>query len=197
MTNHAEGPGTDPVSDLITAAASGDGESAEKLVPIVYDELRALAARLMAQEPRDHTLQPTALVHEAYLRLVGSKQLRWQDRFHFYSTAARAMRRILIDRARRHEQKKRGGERDRVSLDSRIIAVDREAGELVALESCLEELEAHNERWAQTVMLRYFAGLTVEETAQALDVSTRTVKREWRFARAWIYDRMDEIRGET
>jgi RNA polymerase sigma factor (TIGR02999 family) len=179
------------VTQILRAVESGSPGAASELLPLVYDELRGLARRQMAQGPAGQTLQPTALVHEAYLRLVGNEGLRWRSRAHFYAVAALAMRQILVDRARRRSAAKRGGDRVRVSLEQ----VDPAAGELpaeqfLALDAALERLDGADHQKAQVVMLRYFAGLTIPETARSLDVSPATVKREWQFAKAWLYREM-------
>ena len=169
--------------DLLVADSR---DMAKEMMPLVYDELRRLAHRWMAAEPADHTLEPTALVHEAFLNLLGDRE--WKDQGHFFSSAALAMRRILVDRARRYRQLKRGAGRKPLALDSGVIVVAEEAEELLRLDEGLKELEKLDERRAKVVMLRYFAGLSVEDTAVILDVSPRTIKREWRQARAWLYD---------
>ena len=163
--------------------------TAGELLPEVYDELRKLArARLARERHADQTLQPTALVHEAYLRVSGERQeQRWERRGHFFAAAALAMRRILVERARHYQRIKHGGDAERVDLDSGLMHVDPALTDLVAVDEALTRLEAADPRKAQIVSLRYFAGLTVEETAAALDLSPATVKNEWAFARAWLY----------
>jgi RNA polymerase sigma factor (TIGR02999 family) len=157
------------------------------LLPLVYDELRRLAQGQLVHERPGQTLQATALVHEAYVRLVGSEDLRWESRAHFFAAAARAMRRILVDRARKRQTQKHGGDRDRVPLDELAdLANEPRPERLLALDR-LEQIEP---RKAQIVMLHYFAGLTIDETAQALGISLRTVTREWLFARTWLYGEM-------
>ncbi len=176
---------------LIEAACRGDRQAAEDLLPLVYDELRKLAAARMAHEPRagaGQTLQPTALVHEAYMRLLGQTgaEVRWQGRGHFFGAAAIAMRRILVERARARNAAKRGGGAKRVALDADQLADEPEGEELLALDDALHALEKADPRKHQVVMLRYFAGLSVEDTAAALDLSPATVKNDWAFARAWL-----------
>jgi RNA polymerase sigma factor (TIGR02999 family) len=161
------------------------------LLPLVYEELRRLARGQMKNErggPSGQTLQATALVHEAYLRLVGDADVQWQNRAHFFGAAARAMRRILVDRARHRGRRKRGGDWDRVELGDKSMPGAGPGGgtDLVGLDAALARLEAEDSRKAEVVMLRYFAGLSIEETAAALSLSTATVKNEWTFARAWL-----------
>jgi RNA polymerase sigma factor (TIGR02999 family) len=165
----------------------GPGTS-EELLPAVYDELRKLARARLARERQQQTLQPTALVHEAYLRVAGERQsARWDRRGHFFAAAALAMRRILVERARHYQRLKHGAGGERVELDSAIAQVDPALTDLVAVDEALTRLEAIDARKAQVVALRYFAGLSIEETAAALDISPATVKNEWTFARAWLY----------
>src|SRR5215216_5840886 len=167
----------------------GPGTSGEML-PEVYDELRKLAKARLARERQQHqTLQPTALVHEAYLRVSGDRPAReWDRRGHFFAAAALAMRRILVERARHYQRLKHGSAEERVDLDSGIMRVDPSLVDLVAVDEALTRLERTDPRKAQIVSLRYFAGLSVEETAGALDLSPATVKNEWTFARAWLYN---------
>ena len=163
----------------------GPGSSGE-LLPEVYDELRKLArARLARERHANQTLQPTALVHEAFLRMPGDRQ--WDRRGHFFAAAALAMRRILVERARHYQRIKHGNAAERVELDSAIMRIDPALTDLVAVDEALTRLEQTDARKAQIVSLRYFAGLSIEETASALDVSPATVKNEWTFARAWLY----------
>lgn len=187
----AEAPGRRHVTQLLEMAGAGDARASEELLPLVYDELRRLARGQMKNErggPGGQTLQATALVHEAYLRLVGDTELRWQNRAHFFGAAARAMRRILVDRARHRGRRKRGGDWERVELGDQSLpgAVAGGGPDLVGLDAALERLEAEDSRKAEVVMLRYFAGLSIEETAAALSLSPATVKNEWMFARAWL-----------
>jgi RNA polymerase sigma factor (TIGR02999 family) len=180
------------VTRLIDAAAAGDSTAAADLLPLVYAELRKLAdVRLSAEKP-GQTLQATALVHEAYLRLVGIDPARpWGGRGHFFAAAAEAMRRILIESARRKGRKKHGGDQRRVDLEAAgTIATDSEADELLALDDALTELAAADQDKAIVVQLRYFAGLTLEQVAACRGVSLATVKRQWAVARAWLYDAM-------
>jgi len=187
------------VTVLIHAAAAGDAKASSDLLPIVYDELRRLAQANMGREARQgagHTLQPTALVHEAYMRLVGDNDpsvASWQSRGHFFGAAALAMRRILIERARARQTHKRGGGVARVELHDDAVAAgvtgelsETSSDEILALDEALKKLEALDERAARIVMLRYFAGLSIEQTAAAIDLSPATVKKSWAFARAWL-----------
>ncbi len=176
------------ITQLLNAASGGDRKASAELLPLVYEELRKLARARMAAEPAGHTLQPTALVHEAYVRLVGADNtVRWDGRGHFFGAAARAMRRILVERARSRGRIKRGGDRGRVELTDEVMAIEPPATDLVALDGALDRLEKHDKRKAEIVMLRYFAGLTIEETAAALSLSPATIKTEWAFARAWLH----------
>ncbi len=178
----------DDVTRILTAIQEGKAEASSKLLPLVYDQLRRMAQQAMAQERPDHTLQATALVHEAYLRLVGSRDMEWANRAHFFAAAAEAMRRILVDHARRYGRVKRGGERRREPISVADLAAAEQASEqILALDEALRRLESEDDRLYQVVMLRFFAGLSVEDTAQAMGLSARTVKREWTYARAWLY----------
>jgi RNA polymerase sigma factor (TIGR02999 family) len=163
-----------------------DPEAAELLIPLLYAELRALAGKQMRSEREGHTLQPTALVHEAYMRMVGGQPVRWQDRAHFFAVAAGTMRRILVDHARRHGTAKRGGGGHRVTLHEGLVADDAGDVDVLALEEALVRLREVDERAARVVELRFFAGLEIEEAAEVLDVSGGTIKRDWRFAKAWL-----------
>jgi RNA polymerase sigma factor (TIGR02999 family) len=177
---------------LLIAVEQGEPEAAEKLLDLVYEELRRLATSKMAREAPDHTLQPTALVHEAWLRLVGEKNPQFENRAHFFSAAAEAMRRILIDHARRKLAKRHGGTCERVYLDEQNLAAADADQQLLAVHEVLDKLEAEHPAQAQVVKLRYFAGMTNEETAQALGISVATVKNYWTFARTWLFH---EIKG--
>ncbi len=155
-------------------------------MPLVYAELRSLARRYLRRERSDHTLQATALVHEAYLRLVDQRGVTWQNRAHFFGVAAQAMRRILVDHARRHHAAKRGGPAFKISLDDVVVAAQERSDDVLALDDALTRLTALDPRQGQIVELRVFSGLTVEETAEALGISPATVKREWMSAKAWL-----------
>ena len=179
------------VTTLLNEAGAGDAQAAANLLPLVYEQLRALAGRKMRQERPDQTLQATALVHEAYLRLVDTTKVQlWESRWHFFAAAAESMRRILVDNARKRGRIKRGGELHRVDLDKVELTVNEPPDELIALDEALIKLaEEHSEK-AQLVNLRYFGGLTHEEAAQALGFSTSTADRHWAYARAWLYRHM-------
>ena len=173
---------------LLTAMEQGDPTAADKLLELLYEELRRLAASKMARETPNQTLQPTALVHEAWLRLVGSQNPQFENRAHFFSAAAEAMRRILIDRARRKLTLRHGGNCERVDLDGQDFAAPGPDAQLMAVHEVLDKLAKDHPAQAEVVKLRYFAGMTNEETAQALDVSVATVKNYWTFARTWIFN---------
>ena len=180
------------VTQLLVAWSDGDESALEKLIPLVNDELRRLAHHYIGGERAGHTLQTTALVNEAYLRLVDSSRVQWQNRAHFFAVSAQLMRRILVDYARAHRSQKRGGEMTRVSLEGALpIARDREP-DLVALDEALSGLAAVDHRKSRVVELRFFGGLTVEETAQVLEVSTDTVMRDWRLAKSWLLRELSE-----
>lgn len=172
---------------------AGNLYAAEELLPLVYAKLRQLAQHHMSQERSDHTLQATALVHEAFLKLVGRQDIEWMNRAHFYAAAAVAMRRILVDHARKRGRSKRGGDRQRVPLKSVNLAVQQDSSEILAFDGALERLQKEDERMFQVVMLRFFAGLCVDDVAKALEISPRTVKREWSCARAWLYRALSEV----
>ena len=188
------------VTILLQAAAAGDTQAAEALFPVVYDELRRIAGALMSRERAGHTLQPTALVHEAYVKLVGA-ETTWQNKAHFFGAAARAMRHILIDRARHVKAtrvKSVGVESEGMlpTIDSTAPGgVSDAAGDLLLLDSSMESLKQRDERQHEVVMLRFFAGLTIEQTALAMGLSTGTVKNEWMYARAWLLREMDRARS--
>jgi len=178
------------VTRLLIEWSHGNRASLERLMPLVYDELRHLARRNIRHERAGHTLQPTALVHEAYLKLVDQRQVKWHDRAHFYAVAAQVMRRILVDHARRHAAAKRGGAIAKLSLDDIISTAPAPNVDFVLLDDLLERLATFDERQSRVVELRFFGGLTVEETAEALNVSPATVKSDWRVARAWLYSEL-------
>jgi RNA polymerase sigma factor (TIGR02999 family) len=180
------------ITALLVRAGEGDSRAADELLPLVYGKLRALAGELMLRERVDHTLQPTALVHEAYLKLVDQTRARWEDRAHFFSVAAQALRRILVDHARKHVRAKRGGMRTRLQLDEGLIAAYEETIDLLSLDEALRSLAEQDAQRARVVELRFFGGLTIDEAAAALDVSTRTVERQWRYARAWLYRELSD-----
>jgi RNA polymerase sigma factor (TIGR02999 family) len=177
------------VSTLLRAWANGDQSALEKLTPIVYDELHRLAHQYMQRERSGHSLQTTALVNEAYTRLVDYKRMRWQNRAHFFAVSAQLMRRILVDHARRHNLK-RGGDLNRVPLDDVAIVDSEPASDLVTLDDAMNSLARLDIRKVQVVEMRFFGGLSVEETAEVLGVSPATVARDWSTAKAWLYREM-------
>jgi RNA polymerase sigma factor (TIGR02999 family) len=179
-------PEQEEISRLLQAAALGNAEGLDRLVPVVYDELRRIAHRQLRGERSDHTLDTTALVHEAYLKLTRLDRIEWRDRGHFLAVAAGAMRRILVNYAVARKAEKRGGERQRVPVDQVAILADDRAEELLALDEALQRLAAESERAARIVEWRYFAGMSIEETADVMEISPATVKREWTLARAWL-----------
>ncbi|MHC4694696.1 MAG: sigma-70 family RNA polymerase sigma factor [Planctomycetota bacterium] len=176
------------VTRILNAIEQGDARAVDKLLPLVYEELRHLAAQKMSQERPGQTLQATALVHEAYIRLVGEKAQDWKSRRHFFRAAAEAMRRILIDNARRKKRLKRGSKRQRIELDEASLGDigSQYADDLIALDEVLAKLSEEDRTKAEVVKLRYFAGLSIEQTANILELSPRTVKRYWAYARAWL-----------
>ena len=180
---------------LLSALTNGEEGAASKLIPMVYDELRRLAGSYMRRERVDHTLQATALVNEAYLKLIEQRAVNWQSRAHFFGVAAQLMRRILIDYARGHTREKRGGEQKKVSLDEVFLFSEQQADELLAVDDSLNLLAKMDPRQARVVELRFFAGLSVEEAAEALGVSPKTVKRDWSVAKAWLYADLKERYG--
>lgn len=176
------------VTRIMKAIQSGDPNAANQLLPLVYDELRRLAAQRLALEKPGQTMQPTALVHEAYLRLVGAEgQRRWDSRGHFFAAAAQAMRRILVENARRRKSLKRGGGRQRLDVELNDCASPELDDDLLALDEALSKLAAKDPRKAKLVELRYFSGLTMEQAAAFLDVSISTAQRDWTYARAWLH----------
>ena len=180
------------VTRILSAIEQGYPQAAEQLLPLVYDELRKLAAQRMAQEKPGQTLQATALVHEAYVRLVDSERAQhWDSRGHFFSSAAEAMRRILVNRARDKGRLKHGGGRNRLDLDGLEIAVNSPSEEVLALDDILEKLASEDPQSADLLKLRFFAGLPMEQAAIALGMSRRTAYRCWAFARAWLYEQLD------
>jgi RNA polymerase sigma factor (TIGR02999 family) len=174
------------VTQLLADWSNGDEQAREALLPLVYAELRQLAAAYLRRERPDHTLQPTALVHEAYLRLVEERSVNWQGRSHFFSVAAKLMRRILVDHARVRAAAKRGGRASRVPLTDTIVMAEQRPAELLALDEGLTRLASFDPQQGQVVELRVFAGLSVAETSQALGISPATVKRDWAVAKAWL-----------
>ena len=184
------------VTILLKAAADGDSHAASDLLPLIYSELQALARSFMAKEAVGNTLQPTALVHEAYLRLVGDPNLQWDNRGHFFAAAATAMRRILVERARAKLRLKRGGDGQRIELQDHSLIEEPPSEDMLCLDEALDRLAQFDQRKSKVVMLRYFAGLSIEETASAMGVSPATVKNEWTFARAWLHRELKSGYGE-
>jgi RNA polymerase sigma factor (TIGR02999 family) len=181
------GPSARAVTILLRAWGSGDKQALDRLTPLVYRELHQIAGRLMANQRPNHTLQATALVNEAYVRLVDAREVSWQDRAHFFALCARAMRQILIDHARTRASEKRGGGQVSIQLDEALAAAPSPAANLLELDEALKRLTEIDPRKSQVVELRFFGGLSLEETAEALKVSTKTVQRDWDLARAWLY----------
>jgi RNA polymerase sigma-70 factor, ECF subfamily len=182
----ARRPARFQVTELLEAGHGG-ASSVDLLVPLIYDELRAIARRQLGSERRDHTLQTTALVHEAYLKLAGDANVTGHGRAYFFAAAAQAMRQVLVDRARRRKAAKRGGGAELVTLGDDDASVEAYAVELLELDDALRRLAVHNPRQVKVVEYRFFAGMSVEETAEALDVSPRTVESDWAMARAWLF----------
>ncbi|MBA4122686.1 MAG: sigma-70 family RNA polymerase sigma factor [Acidobacteria bacterium] len=183
-----ENPENSPqITQLLKQWSDGKREVLESLMPLVYDELRRQASRYLIKERSNHTLQTTALINEAYLKLINQREVEWQNRAHFYAIAAQAMRRILVDYARQRQREKRGGKAEDLPLEEAISIVSQEKSvDLVALDNALTQLEKFDERQARVVELRYFSGLNFDETAEVLGVSNVTVRRDWNMAKAWL-----------
>jgi RNA polymerase sigma factor (TIGR02999 family) len=181
---------TENLTELLRDWRHGDRAALDRLTPLVYEEIRRIAHRYMDRERQGHTLQTTALVNEAYLRLLGQQQILWNSRTHFFAVVAQVMRHVLIDHARSRLYLKRGGEAQRVSLDEVNVMSAERASELVALDEALAALQQLDERKARVIELRYFGGFSLEETAAVLDVSVMTVRRDWRAAKAWLYQQV-------
>lgn len=184
--------GSNEITGLLLAWRNGNQRALDSLVPLIYAELHRLASRYMRQEAPGHTLNTTALVNEAYLRLVHQQDVDWQSRAHFFAVSAQSMRNILIDMARSRHRQRRGGDALHVSLDDGLVFSDDRSAELIALDDALTALAKLDERKSRIVELRYFGGLSVEETAEVLQVSVATVDREWRRARAWLYTELNQ-----
>jgi RNA polymerase sigma factor (TIGR02999 family) len=180
------------ITQLLLAWGAGDAKALEQLMPLVLDELRSLARGYMNRQRPGHTLQTSALVNEAYLRLVDSSRVQWKSRAHFFAVSAQLMRRVLVDFARARQNLKRGGGARKVSLDEALVVASGQGEELIALDDALTTLAALNPRQSRIVELRYFGGLSEEETAEALGVSVRTVRRDWSLARAWLYRELNQ-----
>lgn len=185
---------TDPsppdVTEILCRWSAGDADAPEQLMPLVYQELRGLARQYLQRERGDHTLQPTALVHEAYLRLVDQSRVQWQNRAQFFGVAAQLMRRILVDHARAHVAAKRGGHAEHISLDEAQISPETRAAELLDLDEALTELAVVDVRKSRVVELRFFGGLSIDETAEAMGVNAATVRRDWTVAKTWLHHRI-------
>ncbi|MHC4117479.1 MAG: ECF-type sigma factor [Planctomycetota bacterium] len=182
------------VTRILTAIERGDTKAADELLPLVYEELRRLAAHKMSREQPGQTLQATALVHEAYIRLVGSQMQDWRGRAHFFAAAAEAMRHILIDKARQKQRLKRGGAHQKVDMDEVELVIEGRSADLIALDEALSKLAAEDPVKAELVKLRYFAGLTIEQAAEMLDISRATADRYWSYARAWLFHEVSQGR---
>lgn len=191
-------PSPQEVTQLLADWGKGDRSALDKLLPLVHSELRRIAQRQMSQERPGHTLQATALVNEAYLKLAGQQGFDWQNRAHFFAVCAQVMRHILIDHARAHARDKRGGGAVKVSLNDALVVAEDQAGHFIALDEALRVLERLDPQKGKIVELRYFGGLSVEEAAEVMNISPRTVRREWQRAKAWLYRMMTEgIEDET
>ena len=187
-------PEKSEVTQILSALDRDDPGAAARLLPMVYEELRTLAHARMRDEPANLTLQPTALVHEAYLRLIGDEEVRWNSRGHFFGAAAEAMRRILVERARKYRQPKYGGDRKRVAFDPDRSGLEESSDDVLEIDEALRKLESEAGPQAEVVKLRYFAGLTIDQTAEVLGLSPATVDRRWSFARAWLFEEIERNR---
>lgn len=184
-------PDNQEITRMLREWSSGDSEAINRLIPLVYDELHRQAARYLRRENKGHTLQTTALIHEAYLKLVDQRDVEWQNRAHFFAIAAQAMRRILVDHARTKQREKRGGKDEKLPLEAAMtLAVDEQSVDLIQLDEALTKLAGIDERQARVVELKFFSGLSLEQTAEALNISRATAAREWNVARAWLYREM-------
>ena len=188
-------PPRNEVTQVLLDWSSGEKGAAERLMPLVYDELRSLARRYLQRERSDHTLQATSLVHEAYLRLVDQSTMTWENRAHFFSVAAQVMRHLLVDHARSQQTAKRGGAREKLEFDEALAPSEPPTVDLLALDDALRELVTFDERKSRIVELRFFGGMTTEEIGAVLEISPSTIRREWRIAKAWL--RRKIIEGET
>ena len=179
------------ITQMLIELTDGNQEVVNQILPHIYDELKRLASSYPRRERVNHTLQPTALVHEAYMKLIDQKRVQWQNRAHFFGIAAQVMRRILMDHARKHQADKRGGEAEKLPIEEEILVVSHEkSAELIALDDALQELAKIDEQKAKIVELRYFGGLSIEETAEVMGVSVPTINRQWRMAKAWLYSQI-------
>jgi RNA polymerase sigma-70 factor, ECF subfamily len=180
--------GPSEITQMLIELTGGNKEVVNQILPHIYDELRRLAGSYLRRERADHTLQPTALVHEAYMNLIDQKQVHWQNRAHFFGIAAQVMRRILMDHARKHTAEKRGGDAEKLPLEEEILIVSHDrSADLIALDDALENLATFDPQKARIVELRYFGGLSIEETAEVTGVSVPTINRQWRMAKAWLH----------
>lgn len=184
-------PSDPDVTTLLEQLANGDQDAANVLLPVVYQQLRAVAQLRMATENPGHTLQATALVHEVFLRLIGNRKVAWQNRAHFYGAAAEAMRRVLLDHAKSKGRQKRGGGFQKMPLNVADLAAQQNSEQILALDAALCRLEEQNPEAAHVVRLRFYAGLSVDQTSKAMDLAPRTVDRRWKFARAWLYKALE------
>ena len=179
------------ITGMLIEMTNGNQDAVNQILPHIYDELKRLASSYLRRERADHTLQPTALVHEAYMKLIDQKRVQWQNRAHFFGIAAQVMRRILMDHARKHQAGKRGGEAEKLQLEEEILVVSHDkSAELIALDDALQALAAIDEQKSKIVELRYFGGLSIEETAEVMGVSVPTINRQWRMAKAWLYSQL-------
>lgn len=192
----SQNPQSEEVTRLLVNYSNGDQQALEQLLPLVYNELRRLAAGYLRREREDHTLQPTALVHEAYLRLLG-QEVEWKNRAHFFGVAANMMRRILVDHARQHQAEKRGSGDVKIALDEAINLSSERAADLLALDDALTALAEFDPQKSRMIELRYFAGLSVEETAQVLGISIATFSRQWKTTKAWLYREITKTTPES
>ena len=188
-------PSDQEITQLLIAWSQGEQAALDKLMPLVYDELRRIARRCMGRELQGHTLQTTALVNEAYLRLIDADKVQWQNRAHFFAISSQLMRRILVDFARSHRNLKRGGDLPRVSLDEALVVTQERGADLVALDDALTALATLDPRQSRVVEMHYFGGLCVEEIAEVLQVSVATVRRDWRLAKAWLHRELSKEVG--
>ena len=183
--------GGDSITEMLIELTDGNKEVVNHILPHIYDELRRLASSYLRKERSNHTLQPTALVHEAYMKLIDQNRVKWQNRAHFFGIAAQVMRRILMDHARKHQAEKRGGEFEKLPIEEEILIVSHDkSAELIALDEALEELAKLDPDKAKIVELRYFGGLSIEETAEVMGVSVPTVNRHWKMAKAWLFSQI-------
>lgn len=187
-----ETSGQKNISLILKDWSSGNRDAVDELMPVIYDELKKIAAQYLRKERREHTLQPTELAHEAYLKLIDISNVNWQDRAHFFAVSAQVIRHILVDHARAKATDKRGGAAERIVLDEAISFSEEQDTDLLALDEALKNLATFDEQQSKIVELRFFGGLTIEETAEVLKISPATIKREWTLAKAWLFKRMKD-----